>query len=147
MKIKIIKIPYDKNIPCTVHEIADAQDLSIKEAGKVLDRIKELIGIEWAEIALTILKGEDPRRDYALIVDEVGKLKDDWMERINARASQFYAGTRYGDPIVGNVVLCAREWTESFGECDLAGLKEWEVDALFEDITEFELLLNAWEKD
>lgn len=145
--MKVIKIPHDKNMPCTVHEIQDAQDLSIEEAGKVLDRIKKLIGIEWAEIVLTNIKGEDPRRDYCLIVDEVGKLKDGWTDRINARASQYYAGTLYGDPIVGNVVLCAREWTESFGECDLTGLADWEEAALIEDIAEFELLLNTKGKD
>ena len=128
--MKVIKIPYDLNEPCTVHEIQDAKDLSIEEAGNVLDRIKELIQIEWAEVVLTIIKDEDPRRDYCLIVDEVGKMKDGWIERINIRASQFYAGTPYGDPIVGNVVLLAREWTESFGECDLAGLTDWEEEVL-----------------
>ena len=128
--MKVIKIPYDMKAPCTVHEIEDAKDLSIEESGKVLDRIKELISIEWAEIALTIIKGEDPRREYCLILDEVGKLKENWTERINLRASALYAGTQFGDPIVGDVVLCAREWTDSFGECDLAGLTDWEEKAL-----------------
>ena len=128
--MKVIKIPYNVETECTVHEIPDAQDLSIQEAGRVLDRIKELIGIEWAEIVVTIIKGEDPRRDYCLIVDEVGKLKDGWTDRINARASQWYAGAPHGDPIVGDVVLCAREWTESFGECDLTGLTDWEEEVL-----------------
>lgn len=124
--MKVIKIPYDMKTPCTVHDIQDAQDLSIEEAGKVLDRIKELIEIEWAEIVLTIIKGKDPRREYCLIVDEVGKLKDEWHKKINIRASALYAGTPHGDPIVGDVVLCAREWTDSFGECDLAGLSDKE---------------------
>ena len=128
--MKVIKIPYDSTIPCTVHEIQDAKDLSIEESGRVLDRIKELISIEWAEIVLTIVKGEDPRRDYVLIVDEIGKLKDGWSDRINTRASQFYAGTLHGDPIIGNVVLMAREWNEKFGEYDLAGLTEWEEEVL-----------------
>ena len=128
--MKVIKIPYNSEIPCTVHEIQDAKDLSIEESGRVLDRIKELISIEWAEVVLTIAKGDDPRREYVLIVDEVGKLKDGWTDRINARASQYYAGTRYGDPIVGDVVFLAREWTESFGECDLAGLTDYEEEVL-----------------
>ena len=128
--MKVIKIPYDKSIPCTVHEIEDARDLSIEESGKVLDRIKKLISIEWAEIVLTFIKGEDPRREYCLIVDEVGKLKDGWVYKINPRASQWYAGALHGDPIVGDVVICAREWTESFGECDLAGLTDWEEEVL-----------------
>ena len=128
--MKVIKIPYDKNIPCTVHEIQDAEDLSIEESGKVLDRIKELISIEWAEVVLTFIKSGDPRREYCLIVDEVGKLKEGWVKRINPRASQWYAGAFHGDPIVGDVVLLAREWTASFGECDLAGLTEWEEEVL-----------------
>ena len=111
--MKVIKIPHDIRIPCTIHEVN--QD-------NCLDQIKQLINIEWAEIVLTIIKDEDPHRDYCLIVDEVGKLKEGWIKKINPRASQFYAGTMHGDPIVGDVVLCAREWTESFGECDLAGL-------------------------
>ena len=134
--MKIIKIPYDSNIPCTVHEIQEAQDQSIEEAGNVLNRIKELIGIEWAEIVITIIKGQDPRREYCLIIDEIGKLKDGWKDKINARASKFYAGALYGDPIVGDVVLMAREWNDRFGECDLAGLIDWEIDALLEDLTE-----------
>ena len=132
--MKVIKIPYDTTIPCTVHEIPDAQDLSIQEAGKVLERIKELISIGWAEIVLTIVKGDDPRREYVLIVDEVGKLKDGWTGRINTRASQYYAGTPYGDLIVGDVVFLAREWTESFGECDLAGLTDYEEEAILEHL-------------
>ena len=120
--MRVIKIPHDIRISCTIHEVN--QD-------NCLDQIKQLINIEWAEIVLTILKDEDPHRDYCLIVDEVGKLKEDWVERINPRASQFYAGTMHGDPIVGDVVLCAREWTESFGECDLAGLTLPEAKGLF----------------
>ena len=123
--MKIIKIPIDLNEPCTVHEIQDTQDLSIEESGKVLEQIKQLIGIDWAEIVVIHIRPSDPRRDYCLIVDEVGKLKDGWQ--MNIRASKFYPGTLYGDPIAGNVILCAREWTDSFGECDLAGLEENEI--------------------
>ena len=122
--MKVIKIPYDTAIPCTVHEVPEPEEENC------LEKIKELISIEWAEIAVTIMKGEDPRREYCLILDEVGKLKDGWRKRINTRASQWYAGTVYGDPIVGDVVFSAREWTESFGECDLAGLEDWEVTVL-----------------
>ena len=126
--MKIIRIPIDLNEPCTVHEIQDAQDLSIEESGKVLDQMKQLIGIEWAEIVVIHIRCTYPRREYCLIVDEVGKLKEDWQ--MNLRASQFYPGTAYGDPIAGNVVLCAREWTDSFGECDLAGLGDYEIEEI-----------------
>ena len=128
--MKVIKIPLDIKEECTVHEIQDAKDLSIEESGKVLDQIKKLIGIEWAEIVVIHTSPRNPRRDFCLIVDEVGKLKEDW--RMNLRASQFYPGTPFGDPIAGNVILCAREWTDSFGECDLAGLTDEEINELKE---------------
>ena len=114
--MKVIKIPIELNESCTVHDVNESD---------CLDQIKQLIGIEWAEIVVIHARPSDPRRDYCLIVDEVGKLKDGW--RMNIRASQFYPGTLYGDPIAGNVILCAREWTDSFGECDLAGLTDEEI--------------------
>ena len=120
----VIKIPYTTELPCSVHEVASPK------SNKCLDEIKALIGIEWAEIVITKIKGEDRHRDYSLIVDEVGKLKEDWMNKINWRASAYYAGTSQGDPIVGDVVLCARQWNESFGECDLDGLDDWELEQL-----------------
>ena len=114
--MKVIKIPIELNESCTVHDV---------NASNCLDQIKQLIGIDWAEIVVIHTRPTNPRRDYCLIVDEVGKLKDGW--RMNIRASQFYPGTLYGDPIAGNVILCAREWTDSFGECDLAGLTDEEI--------------------
>ena len=119
--MRVIKIPHDIRISCTVHDV---------DQDKCLDQMKQLISIEWAEIVLTILKDEDPHRDYCLIVDEVGKLKEGWIEKINPRASMFYAGTNHGDPIVGDVILCARQWIENFGECDLAGLTDPEIKGL-----------------
>ena len=129
--MKVIKIPYDDTVECTVHDIQDRIDDSIAASGRVLDAIKDLIDIEWAEIVLTVISTKRTNlRDFVLIVDEVGKLKDGWEQRINVRASQFYLGTLHGDPIVGDVVLCAREWTEEFGECDLAGLTDYEEEVL-----------------
>ena len=129
--MKVIKIPYLISKECSVHDIPDRSDDSVEASGRVLDDIKKLIDIEWAEVvSLVMIKNKDPVRDYCFIVDEVGKLKDGWMERINIRASKFYPGTYQGDPIVGDVVLCAREWTESYGECDLAGLTDYEEEVL-----------------
>ena len=139
----VIKIPYDVSKPCTVHDIADRTDDSVEASGRVLDDIKKLIGIEWAEIVyLSTIKSEDPHRDYCFIVDEVGKCKDGWPDRINVRASSYYPGTVYGDPIVGDVVLCAREWTELFGECDLVGLERRE---LFKFLARFVLIRSEYE--
>lgn len=129
--MKVIKIPYDDTIDCSVHDIPDRSDDSVEASGRVLDDIKKLIGIDWAEVvSLVMIKNKDPLRDYCFIVDEVGKLKDGWTERINIRASRFYPGTFEGDPIVGDVVFCAREWTDSFGECDLAGLTDREEEVI-----------------
>ena len=119
--MKIIKIPYDLTQPATVEEVTDAL---------CLQQMKQLINIEWAEVVLTFLNSSDLHREFCLIVDEVGKLKDGWIDKINVRASQFYLGTQAGDPIVGDVILCAREWTYSFGECDLAGLEDSEIRSL-----------------
>ena len=125
--MKVIHIPYERTLPCTVHDVSQDTDCC-------LDEIKKLIGIEWAEIVVTIIKAPDPHRDYCLIVDEVGKLKEGWTSRINERASRFYAGSYHGDPIVGDVVLCAREWSPEYGECDLTGLCKVEEDVLLHQL-------------
>ena len=139
----VIKIPYDVSKPCIVHEIPDRTDDSVEASGRVLDDIKKLIGIEWAEIVyLSTIKSEDPHRDYCFIVDEVGKCKDGWPDRINVRASSYYPGTAYGDPIVGDVVICARQWIDSFGECDLAGL---ELRELFKFMAHFANIRSKYE--
>ena len=142
--MKVIKIPYDISKPCTVDDIPDRTDDSIEDSGRVLDDIKKLIGIEWAEVVYlsTIKNQDDPHRDYCFIVYEVGKCKDGWPDRINVRASSYYPGTAYGDPIVGDVVLCAREWTELFGECDLAGL---ELRELFQFMAHFANMRSKYE--
>ena len=121
--MKVIKIPYDLSLKPTVHEVLETYEEDC--LGDIsFDEIKKLIGIHCAEIVLTNL----PRvfnRDYVLIVDEVGKLFPDWERTINVRASDFYNGTPYGDPIVGDVILCARQWIGY--ECDLAGLTDLEI--------------------
>ena len=122
--MKVIKIPYANEIPCSIHEVCEPGEESC------LKELKDLIDIDIAEIVLTKIKCEDPHRDYVLIVDEIGKMKDAWENRINWRASMFYGGTIHGDPIVGDVVLCAREWNSRYGECDLASLNDFEIEQL-----------------
>ena len=74
--MKVIKIPYDDTVECTVHDIQDRIDDSIAASGRVLDAIKDLIDIEWAEIVLTVISTKRTNlRDFVLIVDEVGKGK------------------------------------------------------------------------
>lgn len=41
-----------------------------------------------------------------LIVDESGKMSDP-PKPLNTRASRLYAGSWYGDPIVGHAIICA----------------------------------------
>ena len=133
--MQVIKIPYDDTIECSVHDIENAKDLSDEEAYNVLKRIKELISIDTAEIVyLSTIASINPRRDFCFIVDEVGKLKDGWFNRINIRVSRFYPGTAFGDPIVGDVVFCAREWNSGFGECDLVGLSDIEIKSMMSEL-------------
>ena len=119
--MKVIKIPINVELPCTVHEVPEPDEENC------FNQIKSLIGVELGEIVVTNLRGALDR-DYVLIVDEVGKCKGEWYHLINWRASEFYNGTFYGDPIVGDVVLCARQWAPSGGECDLAGLTDPELE-------------------
>ena len=53
--MKVIKIPYITELPCSVHEVSEPENESC------MDELKALIGIEWAELVLTRIKGEDPR--------------------------------------------------------------------------------------
>ena len=126
--MKVIKIPYDTRRPCTVEEVSEPQ------SSCCLKDIKALINIDCAEIVLTNLRKSSNivLREYVLIVDEVGKCKDGWEDRINLRASQFYEGTLFGDPIVGDVVLSAREWLWFGSEYDLSGLLDVEINRIME---------------
>ena len=134
--MKVIKIPYDLEQPCSICDIEDPNDLSDEECWKVLKQIKQLLNIDMVEIVyLNTVCSSEPNRDFCLIVDEVGKLKDGWTDRINARASQFYPGSVFGDPIVGDVAFCARIWSDGFGECDLACLLDSEIVVLMKHLT------------
>ena len=121
--MKVIKIPYDLSEPCMVCEVSEP------DSGACLDDIKKVIDIDYAEIVLTYVRSRfgDPFREYVLIVDEVGNLKDNWDTRVNKRASVLYRGFLSGDPIVGDVVLCPREWSPNFGERDLVGFSDAEI--------------------
>lgn len=59
---------------------------------------------------------------YVLLVDEVGKLKDP-PKPVNFRASGFYPGSMYGDPIVGDVIVCTEGMRD--GEPDFVPLSLW----------------------
>ena len=132
--MKVIKIPYDLSEPCIVCEVSEP------DSHHCLDDIKKVIDIKYAEIVLTCVRSRfgDPFREYVLIVDEVGKLKDSWEKQINHRASMFYRGYLNGDPIVGDVVLCPRVWIPDAYECDLAGFSDAEI-------VSFMISIDTWE--
>lgn len=63
-----------------------------------------------------------------MIVDEVGKCYDP-PKPVNMRASVFYPGTFYGDPIVGDVLIVGFD-----GSPDIIGLTDGQI---FELINKF----------
>ena len=90
------------------------------------DKIHELIGCQYYE--LVSIKG-----DCYFIVDELGKVCKPPKE-INRKASLFYPGTNFGDPIVGDVIIAKHGYVN--GEPDAVGLDE-------EDLRYFEDLINS----
>lgn len=118
MKDKYIFIPADLNIPCTFIDV-DADDGSDPEVNRFNEHIYKLIAADFYE-AVYIFS------DLIMLVDECGKLTG---KPINIRASQFYRGTQYGDPIVGDVVICSTKSVvtlmpdgECIRECDFGPL-------------------------
>lgn len=69
---------------------------------KFVDDVHKILGIDCFEIVNTFIQ------DLVMIVDESGKLKERWWERINYAASHLYPGSQYGDPIAGDVILAYR---------------------------------------
>lgn len=103
MKNKYILIPADLSVPCTFVEIDDVPDDDAREFPEVNrfnERVYQLIHCDYYEPVYIY-------SDLIMLVDETGKLTD---KPINVRASMFYPGTAYGDPIVGDVLLCSLKW-------------------------------------
>lgn len=67
-----------------------------------LETAYDLIGCDCIEIVQTVF------RDVVLVIDDSGKLKEDWEDRINHDASALYFGSNFGDMIVGNAILAYR---------------------------------------
>lgn len=61
---------------------------------------REAIACDWLENVYTVLP------DIVIIVDEVGKVRQN-PQRLNPIASRLYAGTAFGDLIVGPAVVAA----------------------------------------
>lgn len=79
-----------------------------KKNGFTLDEIYELLGCSMIE-HISVLNGKEEH----MIVDEEGKLKEGWTERINAEATRIFDKS-YGagwDVVVGDVLMCSsKEW-------------------------------------
>ena len=90
-----------------------------------LNRCHDLIGCNSIEIAHTILPG------IVMIIDEQGKCKDGWEDRINLFASFLYASPI--DPIVGNVILAERV------DADLYPLSEGEIYHIVQTLSQYSL--------
>ncbi len=93
---------------------------------KFNSRVHELLNCTYYE--LVSIKG-----DCYFIVDELGKLCKP-LKEINRKASLFYPGTNFGDPIVGDVIIAKHGYVN--GEPDAVGLDE-------EDLRYFEEFLNS----
>lgn len=126
----VIYCPYDVNKPVEIHEV--------ESDVKFFNLARKLINAEWIEVVRCCSTAfrYPGCRIFTMLIDEVGKLREGWPERINWRASPAYSGFPM-DPIVGDVVFCVEDWTSSL-EKDLFPLNLDEVDFLkfmFENIT------------
>ena len=91
--------------------------------GLLSEQIHEAIGCSCFEQVYTLLPG------VVILVDEAGKIKLPPQQH-NEIASRLYAGTPYGDDIVGPAIVCAMRRTEPYGEYDLFPLSLAELAKL-----------------
>ena len=64
-------------------------------------KLKEMYGI----LSCRLVEFVRTKNEDLMILDEEGKLKENWKDHINTRATELY---KYGedDPIVGDVLIC-----------------------------------------
>lgn len=72
----------------------------LADGDELVPAFRRVIGCNWLENVYTVLP------DIVIIVDEVGKVRQN-PQRLNPIASRLYAGTQFGDPIVGPAVVAA----------------------------------------
>lgn len=92
------------------------------EAVSILD-LHPVIGCDCVEMVRSVIPG------IVFFVDESGRIKDP-PQALNPLVSRLYAGTAYGDPIVGPAVLFAVRRTEPYGEEDIFPLSESQLSIL-----------------
>lgn len=101
-------------------------NMPVGDAGAFNSRVHELINCKYYEVV-------NIKPDYYFIVDELGKVTDP-PKAINKKASLFYPGSNFGDPIVGDVIIAKEGYV--CGDPDAVGLDE-------EDLCHFEGILNS----
>lgn len=118
----VIFCPYDLNKPIEIREVDPGVSF--------FELARDLIRVEWIELVRCCSAAflYPSCRIFTMLIDEIGKLRDGWQDRINWRASPAYAGFPI-DLIVGDVVFCVEDWTSSL-EKDLFPLNLDEVDFL-----------------
>lgn len=92
------------------------------EAVSVSD-LHPVIGCNHVEMVRSIIPG------IVFFVDECGKIKDP-PQALNPLASRLYAGTVYGDPIVGPAVFFALRYTGTYFEKEIYPLNDHELSLL-----------------
>lgn len=92
-------IPYDDTLKCGIIHVE-------RESSLFLPFVRELIDCELLEfISLSSMLG----KEKCLIIDDSGKLKDNWESTINIRATHFFQLlTGSDDVIAGNAILFGR---------------------------------------
>ncbi len=88
----------------------------IKVDGTIMDvipdnkkhfKLKEMYGI----LSCRLIEFVRTKKEDLMVLDEEGKLKEDWKDHINIKATKLYKNGEY-DPIVGDVLICKDEDNE-----------------------------------
>ena len=89
-------------------------NIPVGDAEAFNDNVHKHLGCQYYELVSI-------KNDFYFIVDELGKITNP-PKPINKKASLFYPGTNYGDPIVGTVLIGKHGYVN--GEPDAVGLDE-----------------------
>ena len=100
--------------------------LPLGDAESFNSAVHELISCQYYELVSI-------HQEFLFIVDELGKVSSP-VKTVNKKASQFYPGTNFGDPLVGDVLIGKYGYVN--GEPDAVGLDE-------EDLKFFEGIVNS----
>lgn len=91
--------------------------LPLGDAESFNGAVHELISCQYYEVVSI-------HQDFLFIVDELGKVSVP-VKTVNKKASLFYSGTNFGDPLVGDVLIGKYGYVN--GEPDAVGLDDDEL--------------------